>query len=120
MTTQTKAARVSFPVYRIEHDDFDGRLRVRLSFRPHPETITRLRDGLTGLITGDVMDGGVAGTITAPAGSRLVEMVPEEMGPGLELPGGTILDAEDAVSAARSPDREYSHGLGWSLAINEI
>jgi hypothetical protein len=108
----TTQERVAFPVYRVERDDFNGRLRITLSFRPHPEAITRQRDGLTGLITADTMDGGPAGTLTAPAGTRLVEM-----GDGttaIRLPEGTVLGADEAVRAAKVENRAHSFGLDFS------
>jgi hypothetical protein len=113
MATTTQG-RVAFPVYRIERDDFDGRLKITLSFGRHPGSITRQRDGLTGLITADVMDGGPAGTLTAPAGTRLIEL--EDGTTAIRLPEGTILGAREAVQAAKTANRAHSFGLGFSAA----
>jgi hypothetical protein len=106
--------RVSFEVYRIETDDFSGRLGVKLSFRPHTAEITRSRDSLTGLIVADVMDGGLVGALTAPAGAKLVEL-----GDGtraIRIAEGTVLGAGEAVRAAKASGRHQSFGLGWSPA----
>jgi hypothetical protein len=107
----TMGARLSFPIYKIEHDDFTGRLATRLSFARHA-TITRHHDALTGLVDADTMDGGPSGTITAPSGSAVVELQDGSL--ALQLPNGWVLTADEAYRVARSADQNKFYCLGWS------
>jgi hypothetical protein len=112
MATET-TERVQFSVYVIETDNFDGRLRRELSFERHDGECTHNRNAM-GFVVSDTLDGGLAGHLTAPAGSRLVLTDMADL--VLELPDGTNLNAEECYRAARSADRAQSFGLGWSPA----
>jgi hypothetical protein len=108
--TTTTTDRVRIPVYAIKLDHFDGRLRTRYAFEPLGTNCVHHTNGLD-LIVFDELDGGLAGHLTAPAGTTTHEC---EGGPAVFLPGeriGTPLG--DAVALAKS---EHRVGFGWSPA----
>jgi hypothetical protein len=82
---------------------------VRLSFVPLGATCVRI--GGTRVLADD-LDGGPAGTITAPAGSKLFEFANGDI--GIETPDGTPYTADEAYRAARESNRAHSCGFGWS------
>jgi hypothetical protein len=87
-----------YRIYKVETDDFTGRLQTRLSFEQHPATCTHNHND-RGFVVSDILDGGCIGAILAPVGSQLVEL--ETGDTAIELPDGTILGAGDAWRAAR-------------------
>jgi hypothetical protein len=95
---------VQIKLYKTERDFGTGRLDKGLSFVRQQHQ--RIHDATTGLVSGDVMDGGFHGILVAPEGSELIEL--ESGDTALNVPGmGGISAAEAWTMAMR---RE--HGFG--------
>jgi hypothetical protein len=108
--------RTSFPVYRVEQDNGDGRIVSHLSFFRQDGTDRIHPEGHADLVTADVMDGGLVGTLTAPTGSRVLET---EIGDFLIFVPGSVsgYSASDAIGlvAASIEGRGGDNpGFGWS------
>lgn len=102
----------TFPIYRIEQDNGDGRIRSRMSFSPLGTAIKRIHHEGTTLVEADVMDGGPAGTITAPDVCSLVETNSGDI--ALQFREGFAISADEAYQAATNPKPWLSCGLAWT------